>query len=129
MIVTYSQHGEDIFLNDNYFKYKMYGNYIELGAHNGYHLSNTKMFEDHFNWTGILIEPHPLNFEKLKINRPNSFLFNDLVSDSKEPLTFKCFDVENLGAISSVKETISDQHLNDLQLEEITNSVKEFYSL
>ena len=54
----------------------MYGNYIELGAHNGYHLSNTKMFEDHFNWTGILIEPHPLNFEKLKINKFIEFWSN-----------------------------------------------------
>lgn len=113
MIYTYSQHGEDMFLNDNYFHYKMNGKFIELGAHDGVALSNTKMFEDHFNWTGILIEPHPLTFSKLKENRPNCFLFNDVVSNIKEEINFKCFDLHNMGAISSVEETISDRHNKD----------------
>ena len=42
----YSQSGEDEFLNENYFKNKRDGVYIELGALDGVLYSNTKFFED-----------------------------------------------------------------------------------
>jgi hypothetical protein len=62
----YSQHSEDVLLNDTIFKNKPNGVYIELGALDGVLYSNTKFFEDLFNWKGILIEPHPEKFELLK---------------------------------------------------------------
>lgn len=58
----YSQAGEDEFLNKNYFKNKRGGTYIELGALDGVLYSNTKFFQDHLDWSGILIEPHPFKF-------------------------------------------------------------------
>ena len=87
----YSQCGEDKFLNDTFFKNKKNGVYIELGALNGVLISNTKFFEDKLNWKGILIEPHPEEFERLKCNRPHNKLFNDLVSYNSEPLVFRYF--------------------------------------
>ena len=80
----YSQSSEDEFLNTYYFKNKKNGLYLELGALDGVLYSNTKYFEDSHDWSGILIEPHPLKFELLKKNRPNNFLFNNLVSNKKE---------------------------------------------
>ena len=69
----YSQCGEDKFLNENFFKGKTNGVYIEMGAVDGLFQSNTKFFEDQLNWTGILIEPQPNSFKKLQMNRPNKY--------------------------------------------------------
>ena len=105
----YSQCQEDIFLNENIFKNKKNGTYIELGALDGVLYSNTKFFEDSLNWTGILIEPHPEKFKLLKKNRPNNFLFNSLVSNHTEPLEFKYF-VDIHAAVSGVENTLSQFH-------------------
>jgi FkbM family methyltransferase len=105
----YSQCGEDEFLNDNYFKNKKNGVYIELGALDGVLYSNTKFFEDQLNWKGILIEPHPLKFEDLKKNRPNNFLFNNLVSNTEEEQTFLYF-VDNYAGVSGILSTLPNEH-------------------
>jgi FkbM family methyltransferase len=107
----YSQFQEDIFLNENIFKNKQNGLYIELGALDGILYSNTKFFEDSLNWKGILIEPHPEKFKLLQINRPNNFLFNNLISCHKEPLEFRYF-VDNGAAVSGVENTLSQHHFD-----------------
>ena len=107
----YSQCQEDIFLNENIFNNKTNGVYIELGALDGILYSNTKFFEDTLNWTGILIEPHPDKFILLKQNRPNNFLFNDLVSCHTEPLDFRYF-VHDHAAVSGVENTLSQHHFD-----------------
>jgi FkbM family methyltransferase len=107
----YSQRQEDIFLNENIFKNKKNGVYIELGALDGVLYSNTKFFEDSLNWKGILIEPHPEKFKLLQKNRPNNFLFNNLISCHKEPLEFRYF-VDNHAAVSGVENTLSQHHFD-----------------
>lgn len=52
------------------------GKYIEMGAVNGHFQSNTHWIQEEYNWTGILVEPSPIQFEKLKTLRPNNFYFN-----------------------------------------------------
>ena len=104
-----SQQGEDVFLNHNIFKNKRKGVYIELGALDGALYSNTKFFEDYLKWTGILIEPHPEKFKLLQQNRPNNYLFNDLVSCHKTPLKYRYF-VDDLAAVSGVENTLSQHH-------------------
>lgn len=59
------------------FNRKKNGFYVELGANDGLRQSNTKLLEDYFEWTGVLIEPSPLAFEHLKRNRPNNILINE----------------------------------------------------
>jgi FkbM family methyltransferase len=61
------------------------------------------------NWTGVLIEPHPENFKLLQTNRPNNFLFNNLVSCHTEPLKFRYF-VDSHAAVSGVENTLSQHH-------------------
>ena len=107
----YSQCQEDIFLNENIFKNKLHGVYIELGALDGVLFSNTKFFEDSLNWKGILIEPHPEKFKLLQQNRPNNFLFNSLVSCHKEPLEYRYF-VDCHAAVSGVENTLSQHHFD-----------------
>jgi FkbM family methyltransferase len=107
----YSQYGEDKFLNENFFKNMENGTYIELGALDGNLYSNTKFYEETLNWTGILIEPHPIKFKSLELNRPNNFTFGDLVSCYKEELKFRWID--GIEAVSGVENTLSKHHMDD----------------
>jgi FkbM family methyltransferase len=71
----------DEVLYRRYFKGVRRGFYIECGALDGVRISNTKVLEDHFNWTGILIEPNFHTFKKLKENRPNNINLKLALSD------------------------------------------------
>lgn len=51
------------------------GFYVEIGANDGNTQSNTKYFELFRNWRGILIEPVPKTFKKLKKNRSSNNCF------------------------------------------------------
>jgi len=107
----YGQALEDKFLNDNYFKNKKNGKYIELGAIDGILYSNTKYFEDNHQWSGILIEPNKTQFSKLKVNRPNNKLFNKLISNIKEEVIYKFF-FNNYSGVSGIKNTLPSEHFN-----------------
>jgi FkbM family methyltransferase len=50
------------------FDFKNDGYFVDIGAHNGISLSNTKFLEE-LGWTGICIEPHPNVFKQLVENR------------------------------------------------------------
>jgi FkbM family methyltransferase len=45
------------------------GTFVELGALDGIHYSNTALLDRCFDWTGLLIEPNPTNFAALKLMR------------------------------------------------------------
>ena len=87
------------------------GTYIELGALDGVLYSNTKYFEDKLNWRGILIEPHPLKYNNLTVNRPNNYLFNNLVSCLTENVVFRFF-IDNYSGVSGVEHTLPQEHLS-----------------
>lgn len=107
----YGQACEDEYLYNNYFKEKQNGKYIELGALDGVLYSNTKFFEDNLNWSGILIEPNLYQYIKLKANRPNNYLFNELISDITDEVDFKYFRDEYAG-VSGVEKTLPSEHFS-----------------
>jgi FkbM family methyltransferase len=63
-----SQHGQDKYLNCNYFKSKPEGIFVDVGAHDGKTISNSIFFEK-IGWKGLCIEPLPNIFSKLVGNR------------------------------------------------------------
>lgn len=65
----YSQYGEDLIL-DQFFKAKNITNgfFVDVGALDGIHLSNTYKFEQD-GWNGICIEPHKQYFGLICKNR------------------------------------------------------------
>lgn len=65
----------DEYLYNRYFQTQKIGSFIECGAYDGIEFSSCKFFED-IGWFGINIEPHPINFSKLEINRPKSININ-----------------------------------------------------
>ena len=64
-----SQYGQDKFFDEEIFRKKEHGFFLDIGAHDGVSLSNTYFFEKFRNWRGICVEPLPHIFERLRINR------------------------------------------------------------
>jgi FkbM family methyltransferase len=73
-----SQIGQDRILDEQIFKGKQNGLFIEVGAFNGVAGSNTYFFEKERGWKGMLIEPHSLNYKDMveKSDRTNSVMEN-----------------------------------------------------
>ncbi len=69
----HAQNGEDRWL-ETYFGGKRDGFYVEVGAYDGSHLSNTYHFEQ-IGWTGVLIEPDPVMAAQCRRSRPASRTF------------------------------------------------------
>jgi len=80
-MVSYAQFEEDKLINARYFKNKRRGTFIEIGARDGISDSVTKMFEDDYDWTGVLAEPNPIRYKQLSENRPNCTTLNCFISD------------------------------------------------
>ena len=78
----------DYFLNDEIFKNKENGFFIELGAFDGLVQSNTAFFEKYKNWTGVLVEPSREKYEECLKNRPNSECFNFACSFEEKEVKF-----------------------------------------
>ncbi len=103
----YSQHGED-YLLWNFFKYKKNGFFVEVGAFDGIHLSNTYSFELS-GWKGICIEPSEF-FKSCEKNRRNSICLN-VACVGDESIEEMSFFQEELGLLSSLNmdnEKIAD---------------------
>jgi len=64
-----SQCGEDKLLLQ-WFDGLCNGTYLEMGALDGLQYSNSYVFNQKFDWRGVLIELDPSNFRKLQKNRP-----------------------------------------------------------
>lgn len=81
----YSQQDEDKYIIQYLLKEKIDdGTFLEIGACDGVLYNNTKTLEDHFGFSGILIEPQINFFQELKKNRnlKKNELYNYAVSNS-----------------------------------------------
>lgn len=67
---SYSQHGEDLIIQQ-FFPEKYNGVCIEVGAVDGFEISNTLYFEKK-GWFCICCEANPTMYDKLKVNRLES---------------------------------------------------------
>ncbi len=55
----FSQAGQDRFLDEQVFRGKRGGVFIDIGAYDGWTGSNTLFFEINRGWSGLLVEPSP----------------------------------------------------------------------
>lgn len=60
-----SEHEQDRWLNENIFRGKREGVFVEFGALDGIFTSNSAFFEAELGWRGVLIEADPVNFAAL----------------------------------------------------------------
>lgn len=62
----FSQAGQDNWLEQNVFKGKRDGRFVEIGAYDGQTGSNCLFFELARGWTGFMVEPSPVLMEKAR---------------------------------------------------------------
>ncbi len=90
------------------------GRFVEVGALDGFFESNTYYLERFCNWHGILIEPIPRMYERLRVNRPRARTFNcALVSDEFESATIRLLDqhaMSRVDAVSALDATAESSH-------------------
>lgn len=81
------------------------GTFIEVGAYDGVTYSNTKLLEEGYGWSGILIEPSTVLFEKLHAVRPNSLCFNCALGSFAEEGSFVRgdFDGHPMASINGIR--------------------------
>jgi len=63
-----SQAGQDLWVYGEVFNQKRNGYFLDVGAHDGVHLSNTYLLEKKYRWKGICVEGNPLTFTTLVKN-------------------------------------------------------------
>lgn len=61
-----SDRGQDLWVINEVFAGKRNGYFVEMGAADGFNDSNTYILEKRFGWRGLLIEPNPVNYARIK---------------------------------------------------------------
>ncbi len=111
----YSQCRQDEFIDKIVFKKKGNGYFIEIGAYDGITFSNTYFFEKDRNWKGICVEPMPIAFNKLKLNR-NCDLINGCIYSKEGFVEF--LQVEGASEmLSGISETYDSRHCSRIDKE------------
>ena len=112
-----SQVSQDIILDEQIFKSKRDGVFVEVGALDGFGASNTYFFEKERNWSGLLIEPNPIEFKKmLEIDRPLSKMENCAISNEEREINFLSIGGP-CNVLSGIFEFYNPQHLHRIESE------------
>lgn len=114
-----SQNGQDKYIYETYFKNKMNGVFVELGAIDGIDKSNSYFFEKQLNWNGLCIEPIKYYYDKLVSNR-RCVCSNDLISGDGKPHEFT--EIIGYGkGLSGIVDNYNPEHLKRIEREGIKN--------
>lgn len=111
----HSQYKQDQWLNENVFKNKRNGFFVDVGAHDGESGSNSLFFEEHLGWKGICIEPIPKIFDKLRLRR-KCFVVNGCAYDTDGTVEFNRID-GHAEMLSGVKQDYRPEHRQRIERE------------
>lgn len=106
----HSKYRQDEILNTLFFNNKTNGVFVDIGAFDGVHDSDTFFYENVLGWTGLCLEIIPSTFERLKDNRtcicvnmypisryPNSIYLYDIARNEPTPMQkIKCDSITNI---------------------------------
>jgi len=101
-LVFFGQNGED-YLLWCLFRGKQSGFFVDIGAFDGIHKSNSYLFET-LGWQGLCVEAHPDYFPICKKNRPNSVSVQCACVGAVEDTASVTFFAEDLGLYSGLKK-------------------------
>jgi FkbM family methyltransferase len=109
--------GQDKILDQQIFNGKKNGVFVEVGALDGICGSNTYFFEKERNWSGLLIEPNPIEFRKLEnIDRELSIKENCAISNEEGDINFLSIEGP-CNVLSGILEFYNENHLNRINRE------------
>lgn len=122
---SYSQYNQDIILYNNFFKTIDKGYFVDIGAHDGVSLSNTKFFED-LGWEGVCIEPQPDIYKKLVTNR-KCITIQGAVSDLKKKQIEFCKITGYSSMLSGIIDYYDERHKERIlsEIQSYENNTKE----
>ena len=111
-----SQLGQDKYFNENFFKNKRDGVFVDIGAYDGITNSNSWFFEKELGWKGICIEPLPHAYKKLREMR-NCICVNAAISDKEGVANFRQIkgtdnqaDRAKVDQLSGLESKYEDKH-------------------
>jgi FkbM family methyltransferase len=85
------------------------GYFVEFGAADGHHLSNTWLLEAHYGWRGILAEPNATVHDQLRAHRPNCAIDPRAVyREDGQTLSLVVSDIKELSSLTEFAE--QDRH-------------------
>lgn len=112
-----SQIGQDKVLDEQIFKGKREGVFVEVGALDGVGASNTFFFEKERGWTGLLIEPNPIEYKKLlDSGRDKSIFENCAISKFESEVNFLSIGGP-CNVLSGIMEFYNPKHLDRINHE------------
>jgi FkbM family methyltransferase len=115
----YSQNGQDEYILNKYFRNKLHGYFIDIGAEDGIDKSNTYAFEK-IGWTGLCVEASPSRFSILRKNRK---CHCENVAISAECGEFDFIDIQGYGkGLSGIVKNYDKRHLKRIERETENNS-------
>ncbi|KAK3610841.1 hypothetical protein CHS0354_034047 [Potamilus streckersoni] len=96
--------GQSTYVNNLILNSKEKGFFVEAGAWMGEHASTSLFFERSRGWTGLLVEPNPENFEKLKSLNRKAFHINACLSTHQFPALLKLNGASDMSRTIERKE-------------------------
>ncbi|MFT7265795.1 MAG: FkbM family methyltransferase, partial [Halioglobus sp.] len=104
----YAQNGED-YLLAKFFDFTQVGFYVDVGAFDGVHLSNSFCFEQ-MGWQGICVEPQKFYFDACVKNRPGSICVQAACvgNENKKEITL---EIDETGLFSSTSLDLSQSNI------------------
>ena len=112
----YSQFEQDKWLYNNIFKNKKDGYFVDIGAHDGVHCSNTYLFEK-LGWSGVCFEPSPSRFLQLNNNRSCKNI-NAVISQFEEEMVDFCEIDGYCEMLSGIVNNYDEEHKRRIIMEE-----------
>ena len=111
------------------------GTFIEVGAFDGISSSNTKLLEELYDWTGILIEPSEKMFKSLYKNRPKARCFQCALGtfQENEAYAYGDFDGHLMSSFTNRRQKPANQKMLIRSLQSILDECEvhhiNFFSL
>jgi FkbM family methyltransferase len=110
-----SQLCQDEIVYNHFFRGKLDGVYLDIGAHDGVQFSNSKFFDD-LGWKGMCVEANPKEFANLCKNRPNAINVYGAAYDRNGTVKFRVNDGWT-SQLSGIEEAYHPSHIDRVKNE------------
>lgn len=109
--MMYAQYGEESILK-SFFGEDSKGFVVDVGAADGIRYSNSRYLIDELGWSGLLVEPHPTFFDRIKSLYEDSnkvSVVNAAVYSKEGEMPFYVYGRDEHAQVSTLSETFKDK--------------------
>jgi FkbM family methyltransferase len=113
---SYSQYNQDIILNDNFFKGKKKGIFVDIGAYDGVDKSNSFFYEKYLDWSGVCVEPIEVRYQQLVKNRACKSIYGAISNKNNDKVEF-CLIEGYSEMLSGIVDEYDTRHIKRIHSE------------